>query len=542
MSGTFSRTLSEFSKRPRSEADYSLDPSEGSRLHPELIRAVPLNVCLAGWGKHFQTSGGVAKCQGDYELSQVTDHIDDFISHDWKTSRFDKFLALIWTFNCRAAMISSTVVSLLTGILRIYADETLGYHWWPACFGYLAFAFTVFFWQRIRSLFYKGRQVFLDVLCISQDDEVLKRQGILGLPSFLHCSRRLTILWSSEWSSRLWCVFELATFLSRDSDGSQCLQCSPGSHPLSTASPIQLAQHLSKENPIQLVPVKMGSVLLLQVLCWIALAVTHALMLDLLGPQFDTGDKDIPQVRQQLFQFYLLAFAIFALVITLILPSFIYVGQRIIRELTELPAQLQEFRVQDAKCFCCTNNHQDPTTGKVLPCDRVLVHRMLERWFSSEEDDDSSYLDRFNTVVREELSIILLSEGGSTLRFRDAFYASWSCTIPVISDFIPWWANSNLSGVSWFLWFLRGFMLWSYNGIVMMVMMRVCVIVWKLSLAFLDKMPRFLLLTQVLEAKKVLTDFALSAWSPVAAQSSAEELSQHLLPTALRMTMLGGNG
>lgn len=168
---------SEFSKRPRSEADYSLDPSEGSRPHPELIRAVSLNVCLAGWGKHFQTSGGVAKGQGDYELSQVTDHIDDFISHDWKTSRFDKFLALIWTFNCRAAMISSTVVSCLTGILRIYADETLGYHWWPACFGYLAFAFTVFFWQRIRSFFYKGRQVFLDVLCISQDDEVLKRQG-----------------------------------------------------------------------------------------------------------------------------------------------------------------------------------------------------------------------------------------------------------------------------------------------------------------------------------------------------------------------------
>lgn len=254
----------------------------------------------------------------------------------------------------------------------------------------------------------------------------------------------------------------------------------------------------------------MGSVLLLQVLCWIALAVTHALMLDLLSPQFE-GDKDIPQVRQQLFQFYLLAFAIFTLVITLILPSFIYVGQRIIRELTELPAQLQEFRVQDAKCFCCTNNHYDPTTGKVLPCDRVLVHRMLERWFSTEDDySDSSYLDRFNTVVREELSIILLSEGGSTLRFRDAFYASWSCTIPVISDFIPWWANSNLSGVSWFLWFLRGFMLWSYNGIVMMVMMRVCVIVWRLSVAFLDKMPRFLLLTQV----AALLSSAMFIWLP----------------------------
>jgi len=45
--------------------------------------------------------------------------------------------------------------------------------------------------------------------------------------------------------------------------------------------------------------------------------------------------------------------------------------------------------------------------------------------------------------------------------------------------------------------------------------------------------------SQVLEAKKVLSDFALRAWSPVAAQSSAEEFAQQLLPTALRMTMLG---
>jgi len=40
----------------------------------------------------------------------------------------------------------------------------------------------------------------------------------------------------------------------------------------------------------------------------------------------------------------------------------------------------------------------------------------------------------------------------------------------------------------------------------------------------------------VLEAKKVLSEFALRAWSPVAAQSTAEEFAQTLLPTALRMT------
>ena len=158
----------------RAESDWSLDPSEASQLDPELIRSVPLETCLAGWGKHFRTSG--AQGRGDYELSQVTDHIDDFLSHDWKTSRFDKVLAMLWTFNCWAALVSSTLVSCLTGVLRIYANSDLGNHWWPVCFGYLAYGFTLCFWQRIRS-FWKSRQVFLDRLCISQEDEVLKRQG-----------------------------------------------------------------------------------------------------------------------------------------------------------------------------------------------------------------------------------------------------------------------------------------------------------------------------------------------------------------------------
>lgn len=42
---------------------------------------------------------------------------------------------------------------------------------------------------------------------------------------------------------------------------------------------------------------------------------------------------------------------------------------------------------------------------------------------------------------------------------------------------------------------------------------------------------------QVLEAKKLLTDFALNAWAPALAQSSQEDFAQ-LLPTALRMMPL----
>ena len=160
-----------------SRSDYSLDPTESRHLDPERIRAVRLDVCLAGWGKHFQTSGGAGQCNADFDLSQVVDFIDDFLSHDWKTSRFDKFLAMVWTYNFRAAMFASAIVSCLAGVLRIYFP--LGNHWWPVCFGYLAFAFTLCFWQRMRSCCCKPPKVFLDRLCIPQDDEILKRQGPL---------------------------------------------------------------------------------------------------------------------------------------------------------------------------------------------------------------------------------------------------------------------------------------------------------------------------------------------------------------------------
>eukprot|EP00438_Fugacium_kawagutii_P012494 Skav200176 [mRNA] locus=scaffold1159:286702:294008:- [translate_table: standard] len=50
-------------------------------------------------------------------------------------------------------------------------------------------------------------------LCIAQHDVALKEQGIRGLGSFLNKSSNLTILWSGRYFSRLWCLFELASYL-----------------------------------------------------------------------------------------------------------------------------------------------------------------------------------------------------------------------------------------------------------------------------------------------------------------------------------------
>jgi len=489
------RTSVKLAKIRWSASDYSLDPS--APQDDSMIRAVPLDSCLACWGTHFSRA---ANRKADFHLSQKADVIDHFLSHDWKTPRFDKFLALIWTFNCKAAMVATAIVSCLVGVVRISLDATLGSHWSPVGFGYLTFAFTLCFWQRMRSCCCKPRKVFLDRLCIDQEDEEEKRRGILGLPSFLHSSEQLTILWSPRWNSRLWCLFELATFI---------------------------RMHPTQTKPIRLVPVKIGRIilsqmlccLLVQLICWVSLEITgtftHSGMMDLLSPDIEInfGDENLQQVRQQLFEFYLVMCSIFGIMALLILPSFTYMGQVNMKDLANLPVQLSNFRVQDCECFCCSNSHRDPTTGETLQCDRLLVHRMLAKWFSEsgETEDDLSYLDGFNTVVRDELSLVMASASGSTLRFRDAFCAAWGCTLPWISDFIPWWANSELRGLSFFLWFLRGFMLWSYNGLLMMIMMQASVILWKVSLNVIDCMPVAVLVVAQVAA---LLAVALCVWLP----------------------------
>jgi len=58
---------------------------------------------------------------------------------------------------------------------------------------------------------------WLDKLCIHQSDEALKGEAIRAVPSFLGRSDRLVVLSSERYFERLWCCFELATFLAERS-------------------------------------------------------------------------------------------------------------------------------------------------------------------------------------------------------------------------------------------------------------------------------------------------------------------------------------
>eukprot|EP00438_Fugacium_kawagutii_P019127 Skav231198 [mRNA] locus=scaffold2432:50174:50674:+ [translate_table: standard] len=133
-------------------------------------------------------------------------HYDKFLSHDWSTSQWLKFIALLIHFNCRAAAVACLIASLCAalctslGILPMRA-AMVGT-------GYGVFFFFLMYWQSIRRLAHKPIIVFFDKLCISQDQEEVKMKSIYGLASFLDRSRELVILWSNTYFQRLWCTYE----------------------------------------------------------------------------------------------------------------------------------------------------------------------------------------------------------------------------------------------------------------------------------------------------------------------------------------------
>mmetsp|Transcript_48056 Transcript_48056/g.99235 ORF Transcript_48056/g.99235 Transcript_48056/m.99235 type:complete len:278 (-) Transcript_48056:962-1795(-) len=61
-------------------------------LEPDLLQGVPLSTCLGGWGQHWSSS---LTARNQESLSQRTTKIDAFLSHDWGTSRWLKFLSLL---------------------------------------------------------------------------------------------------------------------------------------------------------------------------------------------------------------------------------------------------------------------------------------------------------------------------------------------------------------------------------------------------------------------------------------------------------------
>eukprot|EP00929_Paragymnodinium_shiwhaense_P093185 TRINITY_DN53315_c0_g2_i1.p1 TRINITY_DN53315_c0_g2~~TRINITY_DN53315_c0_g2_i1.p1 ORF type:complete len:593 (-),score=73.63 TRINITY_DN53315_c0_g2_i1:349-2127(-) len=333
-----------------------------SELPPDLMRGVSSDRALQGYGKHWKGTAGGPE---DYLLSEATHHIDDFISHDWRTSRVVKYLTLSYIYNAKAACIGSTLFAglavLVKEVLR-HAGHVARSHPGEApladviaftTIGPAVYLMLLLHWQSIRARFGRRTIMFVDKLCISQDDEDKKSQGIFGLAAFLKISRRIVVLWSPQYFSRLWCTYELAAWFRMERE-------------LSTVTFV----------PVDIPP---------RFLCVLALVATASLhyYLEML---YGTGTQLI---------YIALVFVCW------LITAYAIQGQAWQAE--ELRQQLKNFDIQASCCYCCSNEHVHPETGAPLACDRKIVYSTLRQWTKKSLSAEDGHLKAFNKEVKTTL-------------------------------------------------------------------------------------------------------------------------------------------
>eukprot|EP00929_Paragymnodinium_shiwhaense_P043975 TRINITY_DN22567_c1_g1_i1.p1 TRINITY_DN22567_c1_g1~~TRINITY_DN22567_c1_g1_i1.p1 ORF type:complete len:618 (+),score=58.73 TRINITY_DN22567_c1_g1_i1:135-1988(+) len=365
-----------------------------SKLDAGMLRAVPISEVLSGFGRHFSRNAGKAS---NYNLSKCVTEIGDFVSHDWQTGRVSKMITLCYVYNRHPACIASCLAAVLVAYAGISA--TAGERVYSARFvcPFIWLAFLLL-WQRMRSVFQTPRYTFLDKLCIHQTDFEKKTAGILGLAGFLAASRRMLVLWSPHYFSRLWCTYELAAWCH-----------------------LQGTDNCKME--IRSVPAAM-----LQLFFTLVLAFCQAIggLSTLMG---------VPSRASIVFA---------ALVVS---PLFVRLAKAI-SDMSKLPQQLQAYRIRQASCFCCTNGHRHPDTLQALTCDRDLIYSTLQQWTVERNSGRSSTsaslmlttcsideaLEDFDKLVQHSMLSVIsrklntkLVIGGYTDCVLTAVPVFWSC-------------------------------------------------------------------------------------------------------------------
>jgi len=367
-----------------------------------LLRGVPASVVLSKCGRAFSTHRGpIGAAQQDYQKSCMLESLDEFISHDWRTSRLHKVTVLLLLYNGNAAVIASflTAASVAAGTaildrmnvvtVSVLVKAGTNYRWTPTIIncsvvGFVTFWVFLLFWQNIREALWSPLFLFVDKLCVDQVDEGRKAAAIRGLAAFLKSSRHLVVCWTPFYFTRLWTMYELASW-----------------------------RHLtpSMDNLIFEPTWKAVAIIILNI--WTFASV---LTLDM-----------VTWIESHFFPWCFEG----VLWITTIGISFAI--QHHVKEVTILlPQQLASFSMSKAQCFCCSNNHLVPQTGQHIECDRELIYHTLTHRFASRcrpylppsRELQKIALLEFDEFVRGRFAADLIQKLGAVrFRYREVMLA-----------------------------------------------------------------------------------------------------------------------
>lgn len=325
-------------------------------IHPGVIRAVPAYKVLVGRGRALR-----GRPDGLHKASFETETIEEFWSHSWHAPAWMKIVTLTFVNNCRTAA-SLGMLAAITGFALSVAEAlplTLAPRVrcpWCALLGALVYTTCLLFWRR-------SSKIFLDIICIDQDDASFKKAALTSMAAILKQSEALLVVWDATWNARLWCVFELAAFLQSRRTGS--------------AARAKLCVR-----PVILGPVLLsGSCGLLVASLTLSTNVVQSYTDFGAGVAFTMG-----------LAFCCLLFAA-------------HLGRIFCRNLDMLQRQLLQFSIEDAKCACCETDdckRVDPKTGQQFACDREVLLQVIAAWFGS--------ISKFEALIHGEVRRVLFCE------------------------------------------------------------------------------------------------------------------------------------
>lgn len=192
----------------------------------ELLRGVELTTTLSNRGYLWRKSPvdlSVQEQQGLWHYSHVCSEMDYFISHTWWTPGEMKYIALLVRFGWNCGAVGGLMTALLIFLLvslnlvpNIHYEKAIVLSWegtvpiglWCTLLGPPVGLLLVM----CPKLWCVNPDIFFDAVCINQVDEMKKAEGVYSLAGFLKNARKLLVLWSPPYFSRLWCVYEVAAF------------------------------------------------------------------------------------------------------------------------------------------------------------------------------------------------------------------------------------------------------------------------------------------------------------------------------------------
>ncbi|CAE7471997.1 unnamed protein product [Symbiodinium microadriaticum] len=297
-----------------------------------------------------------------YERSFPVSSIQVFWSHSWHGNNYMKRLLLILLYSGPAAAIAATISALLMMSLHIAGvlpglprasilplDEGLELVFAPWCLLTAGVVFAV-----VLVLWRSNRLVFLDQVCIHQTDAELKDNGILSLGAFLKYSEQFLLVWDSTYAGRLYCLLELAAFLT------------------------------SHERPQDKVTVRLTAM----APCILGLGLAMwASMLHWVLVEEHTPFETVALVLSRWLSVYIAA-------------SYLREHYRTTEVMLK---QLADFTVQGAQCHCC--NDEASCIAEV--CDRAVITRCIRIWYGS--------VEAFEVTVRTHVRRMLYRQLGGLL-------------------------------------------------------------------------------------------------------------------------------